>query len=210
MTTVAAKHRTPSVGRAAPIKKPPLVSNSSTVLERDIPALNIASSLLTWYDGASRDLPWRIQPEDAASTKPDPYKIWLSEVMLQQTTVKAVIPYFNAFLRRWPTVRHLARASIDDVLSAWAGLGYYYRAHNLYKCAQVIVELHDGQFPRTEAELQELPGIGPYTAAAIAAIAFGERATPVDGNVERVVSRLFNIDTPMPAAKPELRRLAAF
>lgn len=209
MTTVAAKHRTPSVGRAAPIKKPPVVSSSSTVLEQDVPALNIASSLLTWYDGASRDLPWRIQPEDAASTKPDPYKIWLSEVMLQQTTVKAVIPYFNAFLRRWPTVRHLACASIDDVLSAWAGLGYYYRAHNLYKCARVIVELHDGQFPRTEAELQELPGIGPYTAAAIAAIAFGERATPVDGNVERVVSRLFNVDKPMPAAKPELRRLAA-
>ena len=209
MTTVAVKHRTPSVGRAPVAARTAAGAEPSTILERDIPALNIASSLLAWYDGACRDLPWRIQPEDAASTEPDPYKIWLSEVMLQQTTVKAVIPYFNAFLRRWPTVRYLARASIDDVLSAWAGLGYYYRAHNLYKCAQIIVDVHDGQFPRTEAELQELPGIGPYTAAAIAAIAFGERATPVDGNVERVVSRLFNIDTPLPASKPELRRLAA-
>ena len=209
MATVARKHRTVSRANPAISVESAVVAKACALIERDIPALNIASSLLAWYDGASRDLPWRIQPEDAAGTQPDPYRIWLSEVMLQQTTVKAVIPYFNAFLRRWPSIRHLARASIDDVLSAWAGLGYYYRAHNLHKCATIVVEVHGGEFPRTEAELLQLPGIGPYTAAAIAAIAFGEHATPVDGNVERVVSRLFDIDTPLPAAKPELRRLAA-
>jgi A/G-specific adenine glycosylase len=169
----------------------------------------IAPALLAWYDQASRDLPWRIQPSAAARTTPDPYRIWLSEVMLQQTTVKAVIPYFHAFLRRWPTVAQLARADVDAVLGVWAGLGYYSRARNLHKCAQAIAERHQGVFPSTEAELLELPGIGPYTAAAIAAIAFGERATPVDGNVERVTARLFNVETPLPQAKPELRRLAA-
>jgi A/G-specific adenine glycosylase len=138
----------------------------------------------------------------------DPYRVWLSEIMLQQTTVKAVIPYFLDFVSRWPTMRALAAAPLDDVLSAWAGLGYYSRARNLHKCAVVVVESHSGQLPSTEAQLLELPGIGPYTAAAIAAIAFGARSTPVDGNIERVVARLFAVRTALPDCKPELRRLA--
>lgn len=161
--------------------------------------------LLDWYDQSRRELPWRAAPADAV----DPYKVWLSEIMLQQTTVKAVIPYFERFLARWPDVNALASASLDDVLAAWAGLGYYSRARNLHKCAQAVVESHGGAFPTTEAELRDLPGIGPYTAAAIAAIAFGERATPVDGNIERVVARLFAVRQPLPAAKPEIKRLAA-
>ena len=139
----------------------------------------------------------------------DPYKVWLSEIMLQQTTVKAVIPYFGRFLHRWPTVRALAAADLDDVLSVWAGLGYYSRARNLHACARHVVENCGGRFPSTEAALRELPGIGPYTAAAIAAIAFGEQAMPVDGNVERVVSRLFAVREPLPGSKPTLRKLAA-
>jgi A/G-specific adenine glycosylase len=129
--------------------------------------------------------------------------------MLQQTTVKAVIPYFERFVARWPDVETLADAPLEDVLAAWAGLGYYSRARNLWKCARLVAEQHGGQFPRTAAGLSELPGIGPYTAAAIAAIAFGEPATPVDGNVERVVARLFAVRRPLPLAKPELKRLAA-
>ena len=135
--------------------------------------------------------------------KPDTYRVWLSEIMLQQTTVKAVIPYYQAFLRRWPTIEALAAASLDDVLAAWAGLGYYSRARNLHTCARAVVERHGGRFPATEPELLELPGIGPYTAAAIAAIAFGAPATPVDGNVERVVARLFAVEELLPAAKPD-------
>ena len=162
-------------------------------------------ALLAWYDEERRDLPWRTKPR----RKADPYGVWLSEIMLQQTTVKAVIPYYLKFLKLWPTVQALAAAPLDDVLAAWAGLGYYSRARNLHKCAVVVASELDGRFPRTVAELQKLPGIGPYTAAAIAAIAFGERATPVDGNVERVVARLFSVRQPLPAAKTELRRLAA-
>ena len=128
--------------------------------------------------------------------------------MLQQTTVKAVIPYYQRFLARWPTVEALAAATLDDVLAAWAGLGYYSRARNLHKCAQIVASQHAGRFPETEAELRELPGIGPYTAAAIAAIAFGAATTPVDGNIERVMARLFAVKNPLPAAKPEIRRLA--
>jgi A/G-specific adenine glycosylase len=128
--------------------------------------------------------------------------------MLQQTTVKAVIPYYQEFLLRWPTVEALAAASLDDVLAAWAGLGYYSRARNLHACARAVVERHGGEFPRSERALGELPGVGPYTAAAIAAIAFGAAVTPVDGNVERVVARLFAVTRPWPAAKPELKRLA--
>jgi len=164
-----------------------------------------AAALLDWYDAERRDLPWRAAP----GTTPDPYHVWLSEIMLQQTTVKAVIPYFEKFLARWPTVEALAAADLDDVLSAWAGLGYYSRARNLHRCARKIVQEYDGQFPRSAAELLRLPGIGPYTAAAIAAIAFDEPTTPVDGNVERVVARLFAVREPLPAAKPRLRHLAA-
>ena len=162
-------------------------------------------ALLSWYDEERRDLPWRMAPGRRA----DPYRVWLSEIMLQQTTVKAVIPYYLRFLDRWPNVKALADASLDDVLAAWAGLGYYSRARNLYKCAGVVAGELRGRFPSTVTELQKLPGIGPYTAAAIAAIAFGEPATPVDGNVERVVARLFAVRQPLPVAKPELKRLAA-
>jgi A/G-specific adenine glycosylase len=162
-------------------------------------------ALLAWYDAERRELPWRYGSDE----KPDPYRVWLSEIMLQQTTVKAVIPYFERFTRRWPSVKALAKAELDDVLAAWAGLGYYSRARNLHACARAVVRDHKGRFPKTEAKLAELPGIGPYTAAAVASIAFGQMATPVDGNVERVVARLFAVREPMPGSKPELRRLAA-
>ena len=163
-----------------------------------------AATLLGWYDRERRDLPWRAR----RGRKPDAYCVWLSEIMLQQTTVKAVIPYYESFLARWPTVEALAAATLDDVLAAWAGLGYYSRARNLHKCAQIVSKELAGRFPETEEGLRELPGIGPYTAAAIAAIAFGARTTPVDGNIERVVARLFAVKTPLPAAKPEIKRLA--
>lgn len=165
----------------------------------------MAPRLLAWYDRHRRTLPWRALPGQRA----DPYHVWLSEIMLQQTTVAAVDAYYRRFLARWPTVGDLAAAPLDDVLHAWAGLGYYARARNLHKCAQAVVERHDGRFPDSEAALLALPGIGTYTAAAIAAVAFDRKATPVDGNVERVVARLFAIDTPLPAAKQELRIAAA-
>jgi A/G-specific adenine glycosylase len=162
-------------------------------------------ALLAWYDAERRDLPWRMAPGRRA----DPYRVWLSEIMLQQTTVKAVIPFYLRFLKLWPTVEALAAADLDDVLAAWAGLGYYSRARNLHKCAQTVAAELGGRFPENEAELKQLPGVGPYTAAAIAAIAFGQPVTPVDGNVERVVARLFAVRQPLPAAKGELKRLAA-
>jgi A/G-specific adenine glycosylase len=162
------------------------------------------AALLRWYDAERRDLPWRYGPGVTA----DPYRVWLSEIMLQQTVVKAVIPFFETFTTRWPTVRDLAAASLDDVLVAWAGLGYYSRARNLHACAQAVVTVHGAKFPRDEAKLRALPGIGPYTAAAVAAIGHGLKATPVDGNIERVVSRLFAIDTPLPGAKRALKKLA--
>jgi len=160
--------------------------------------------LLAWYDRHRRKLPWRAGPGEAA----DPYRVWLSEIMLQQTTAKAVAPYFAKFLARWADVRALAVAPLSEVLSAWAGLGYYARARNLHACARVVVERHDGTFPRSENALRELPGIGPYTAAAIAAIAYNVPATPVDGNIERVVARLFAVSAPLPGAKAELQQLA--
>jgi A/G-specific adenine glycosylase len=164
----------------------------------------ITQTLLAWYDRTRRELPWRAAPGEM----PDPYAVWLSEVMLQQTTVKAVIPYYRRFLSLWPTVADLAAASREEVMRAWAGLGYYSRARNLHDCAKAVVERHGGRIPATEAELLTLPGIGPYTASAIAAIAFNQPAMPVDGNVERVVARINAVETPIPDAKPELRALA--
>jgi A/G-specific adenine glycosylase len=163
-----------------------------------------ARALLAWYDRDRRILPWRAAPD----VTPDPYLVWLSEIMLQQTTVKAVLPRFTDFLRRWPDVNALASAELGDVLAVWAGLGYYARARNLHACAREVVARHGGRFPETEAELRSLPGIGDYTAAAIAAIAFGQRATPIDGNIERVIARLFAVRTPLPAAKAEIGSLA--
>jgi A/G-specific adenine glycosylase len=163
------------------------------------------AALLAWYDRHRRKLPWRAGPGE----RPDPYRVWLSEIMLQQTTVKTVAPYYARFLDRFPTVERLAAASLDDVLRAWAGLGYYARGRNLHACARAVVARHGGQFPAREAALAELPGIGPYTAAAVAAIAFDQPASPVDGNVERVVARLFAVEEALPDAKPEIRRLAA-
>lgn len=165
---------------------------------------DLAPTLLAWYDRDRRALPWRFAPGAAA----DPYHVWLSEVMLQQTTVAAVIPYFLAFTNRWPRVGDLAAAPVDDVMAAWAGLGYYARARNLHACAKLVAEWRGGRFPDDEAGLRQLPGIGEYTAAAIAAIAFGRRAVVVDGNVERVMARLFAVSEPLPAAKPRLKELA--
>ena len=159
--------------------------------------------LLAWYDRHRRDLPWRAKPGET----PDPYHVWLSEIMLQQTTVVTVKPYYLRFLERFPTVEALAQAPEDAVMHAWAGLGYYSRARNLHACAKVVVARHSGSFPSTEAELLKLPGIGAYTAAAVAAIAFNEKAAAVDGNVERVVSRLFMVEEPLPRAKPQIRSL---
>jgi A/G-specific adenine glycosylase len=161
--------------------------------------------LLAWYDRHRRDLPWRAPP----GTRPDPYRVWLSEIMLQQTTVITVAPYFDRFVARWPTVSSLAAASLDEVLHQWQGLGYYARARNLHACARAVVERRGGRFPDDIAGLRALPGIGDYTAAAIAAIAFDRREAAVDGNVERVVARLFAVGDPMPAAKSRLRALAA-
>jgi A/G-specific adenine glycosylase len=169
----------------------------------DEPRVAQASQLLEWYDRHRRVLPWRALPGETA----DPYRVWLSEIMLQQTTVQAVKPYFEAFLRRFPTVADLAASPPEDVMRMWAGLGYYSRARNLLACAQAVVAEHGGRFPSDEAALLRLPGIGPYTAAAIAAIAFGRRAVVVDGNVERVITRLHAVAQPLPAAKHDIRRL---
>ena len=170
----------------------------------------ISDTLLDWYDANARKMPWRVPPADSrAGVRQDPYKTWLSEVMLQQTTVAAVTSYYQAFLARWPDVHALAAAEDADVMAAWAGLGYYARARNLLKCARVVSKDYDGAFPDSEAALLTLPGVGPYTAAAIAAIAFDRRAVVVDGNVERVVARLFDVHEPLPDVKPALRARAA-
>ena len=176
------------------------VHNKVTQDRRPDPA-----ALLAWYDRHARVLPWRTR----GGERTDPYRVWLSEIMLQQTTVKAVAPYYARFLKEWPTVEKLAKTKLEDVLRAWAGLGYYARARNLYACAQMVVERHGGKFPESENELCALPGIGGYTAAAIASIAFSKPLVPVDGNVERVVSRLFAVEDQMPAAKPKIQVLAA-
>ena len=168
----------------------------------------IAQTLLAWYDRHARSLPWRAPPgTDPATLGPDwPYRVWLSEVMLQQTTVAAVAPYFMRFTQRWPSVADLAAADEGEVMSAWAGLGYYSRARNLIACARAVAAR--GGFPDSEAGLRELPGVGAYTAAAIAAIGFGRAAAPVDANIERVVARLFAIGAPLPRAKSEIRAVA--
>ncbi len=169
-----------------------------------------ADVLLAWYDRHARELPWRTGPADRhAGVSPDPYRVWLSEVMLQQTTVAAVKAYFLKFTKLWPTVTALAVAPDERVMAEWAGLGYYARARNLLKCARVVADEHDGRFPETREELLTLPGIGPYTASAIASIAFNRPETVVDGNVERVMARLHAVETPLPRAKPELTALAA-
>src|ERR1700753_3013163 len=188
--------------------------------------------LLDWYDRHRRRLPWRPPAGEAGrpyrgwlsgnnlpatggqeggprgAEPPDPYRVWLSEIMLQQTGVKTVGPYFEKFVARWPDVAAMGRASLDDVLRMWAGLGYYSRARNLHACAVAVLRDHGGAFPDTEEGLRTLPGIGPYTAAAIAAIAFGRRTMPVDGNIERVVSRLYAVEEPPAQAKPVIQQLA--
>jgi A/G-specific adenine glycosylase len=167
------------------------------------------SALLAWYDANARDLPWRVGPaEHARGVRADPYRVWLSEVMLQQTTVPHATPYFLKFLQRWPRVSDLAAAPDADVMAAWAGLGYYARARNLLACARAVAGEHGGVFPDTEEGLRALPGVGAYTAAAVAAIAFDRPANVVDGNVERVMARLYAVETPLPDAKSELKALA--
>ncbi|MBD9371330.1 A/G-specific adenine glycosylase [Rhizobium sp. ARZ01] len=166
--------------------------------------------ILAWYDRHHRDLPWRVSPAMAArGIQPDPYRVWLSEVMLQQTTVQAVKSYFDLFISKWPTVTDLAKAETEEVMKAWAGLGYYARARNLKKCAEAVAFTHGGHFPDTEGGLKALPGIGAYTAAAIAAIAFDRQAAVLDGNVERVISRFHAVDAPLPGSKPQMRALVA-
>jgi len=169
----------------------------------------IRTRLLDWYEANARVLPWRVGPtERAAGVRPDPYSVWLSEIMLQQTTGPHAAPYFLDFTRRWPTVQALAAAPEAEVMAAWAGLGYYARARNLIACARAVAGDHGGVFPDTEEGLRALPGVGAYTAAAVAAIAFDRPANVVDGNVERVMARLFAVETPLPESKPELKRLA--
>jgi A/G-specific adenine glycosylase len=179
----------------------PLADDPSAVPQT---ARALARRLLAWYDRHRRRMPWRALPGDSA----DPYHVWLSEIMLQQTTVAAVKSYFEAFLARWPTVTALAAAPLDDVLHAWQGLGYYARARNLHRAAKLVADELGGRFPDTEEGLRALPGVGAYTAAAVAAIAFGRDATPVDANVERVIARLCAIATPLPKAKAEIHERA--
>ncbi|MCD7060441.1 A/G-specific adenine glycosylase [Pelagibacterium xiamenense] len=165
-----------------------------------------AEAVLHWYDRHARDLPWRVGPrERARGVRPDPYYVWLSEIMLQQTTIAAVRDYFEKFTRLWPTVHELAAAPLDDVLARWAGLGYYARARNLHACAQAVVSRHDGVFPSTAADLRELPGIGDYTSAAIAAICHDEPVAVVDGNVDRVMARFLALENPVRDEKPLVR-----
>ncbi len=180
------------------------VAVSKDKLKQDIDPAAFRAAILKWYTRHQRALPWRA----VKGQKPDPYHVWLSEIMLQQTTVPAVIPYFLKFAEKWPGVEDLAAADQQDVLNEWAGLGYYARARNLHKCAQAIVKEHDGHFPDCENALLKLPGVGPYTAAAISAIAFNNPANVVDGNVERVMSRIFKVEKALPDCKPDLKSFA--
>lgn len=190
------------------MNKPDSINSVQTKSPQAVGAMRRA--LLAWYDKEGRTLPWRIRPEDRMrGDSADPYAVWLSEIMLQQTTIPHATPYWEKFLARFPTVIDLARAERDEVLAMWAGLGYYARARNLHKCAGVVADEHGGQFPRSEAELLKLPGVGLYTAATMAAICFDEATNIVDGNVERVISRIFTVKNPLPKAKGDLRALAA-
>jgi A/G-specific adenine glycosylase len=168
------------------------------------------AALLDWYDAKGRTLPWRVRPEDRArGAVSDPYAVWLSEIMLQQTTVPHATPYWRSFLERWPSVHDLAGAPREEVLAAWAGLGYYARARNLHKCAEVVSAELGGVFPDALEELRKLPGVGEYTANAVRAVAFDKPASVVDGNVERVITRLIALETPLPRAKPQIKAVAA-
>ncbi len=176
---------------------------------RDSTEFTVSAALLDWYDRHAREMPWRVGPAQRADgVQPDPYQVWLSEVMLQQTTVAAVRDYFMRFTTRWPNVQALAAAPDDQVMAEWAGLGYYARARNLLKCARVVAQDHGGRFPDTYEALLKLPGIGPYTAAAISAIAFDQPETVLDGNVERVMARFFDIHDPLPGSKLVLKEKA--
>ena len=178
--------------------------------ESKVQRAKLAIQLLDWYDHHARPMPWRIPPaRSKQELRSDPYQTWLSEVMLQQTQVASVREYFLKFVTKWPGVRDLASAETEDVMKAWAGLGYYSRARNLKKCAEAIMTDHNGQFPQNVAELKKLPGIGEYTASAIAAIAFNQPVAVVDGNVERVITRLYRIALPIPQAKPKIREIAS-
>lgn len=182
------------------------MSGSSIPDKLPIATINsFRKSVLTWYDEHRRVLPWRA-PEGVVA---DPYHVWLSEIMLQQTVVATVIPYFLKFVKKWPTVKHMAKAPVDDVLKEWAGLGYYARARNLHKCAHIVSTEFKGIFPQTYEGLKSLPGIGDYTAAAIMSIAFNKPSVVVDGNVERVMSRYFAITKPLPDSKPDIRKAAS-
>jgi A/G-specific adenine glycosylase len=194
-----------TTGTTEPIERGPWTARETFVISRYVSSSAIfpARALLAWYDRHRRHMPWRAEPGRTA----DPYRVWLSEIMLQQTTVAAVIPYYETFVSRFPTVEALAASDLDDVLSLWAGLGYYARARNLHACARVVAR--HGSFPREVNDLLALPGIGAYTAVAIAAIAFGVPAVPVDGNVERVAARLFALTEPLPGVKPAIRAAAA-
>ena len=175
---------------------------------KDSDISDLTECLLAWYDENARDLPWRTSPADRkAGILPDPYRVWLSEIMLQQTTIAHATRYFIDFTQRWPTVEALASADRDDVMNAWAGLGYYSRARNLHACARTVAEL--GAFPDTARELIKLKGIGPYTAGAISAIAFDRPEAAVDGNVERVISRVFALELPITQTKPLIRKITA-
>lgn len=193
--------RKTSTKNSTPLRNPSPQGGREQPSQLETPCAEV---LLAWYDRHRRSLPWRA----AKGERPDPYRVWLSEIMLQQTAVKAVAPYFAKFLARWPDVESLAQAPLADVLSAWAGLGYYARARNLHACAGTVAEEYSGRFPDTEQQLRTLPGIGAYTAGAIAAIAFDRRAVAIDGNVERVVTRLFAVEGRLPAAKSQIKTLA--
>ena len=203
---------TPKPGRSplASFAEEKALSNSRDPSLKNLETGALRRALLDWYDRQGRSLPWRIRPEDRAEgAVADPYAIWLSEIMLQQTTVPHAAPYWRGFLDRWPSIHDLAAAPREDVLAAWAGLGYYARARNLHKCAGVVSAEFEGEFPSELDALKALPGIGDYTANAIRAVAFDKPASVVDGNVERVISRMAAIETPLPKSKPEVKRIAA-